>query len=125
MLAGFEMGVRPARHQLVPDRCLGPGDRVVVGIRALAPAVEDAQHDRAGTRRHRRKSKSDEEPAIYTRNDPADDMSLMRGCHCEERKARRGNLAPHETYPDRDCFAALAMTQLQSDRKSTRLNSSH
>ena len=46
VLARIELGVRPAAHQLVPDRRLRLVDRVVGAVRPLAPAVEDAQHDR-------------------------------------------------------------------------------
>src|SRR5580704_7818149 len=46
MLAGVKMGVRPARHQLVPYRGLGALDRVVRAAGALPPAIENAQHDR-------------------------------------------------------------------------------
>ena len=46
MLAGLELGVRPAAHQLVPDRRFGPVDRVVGAVWPLAPAIEDAQHER-------------------------------------------------------------------------------
>jgi hypothetical protein len=31
-------------------------------------------------------------------------------CHCEERDARRGNLARQGAKAEGDCFAALAMT---------------
>ena len=47
MLAGFELRMRPAPHQLVPHRRLRPFDGVVVAVIPLAPAVEDAQHQRA------------------------------------------------------------------------------
>ena len=46
VLARIELGVRPAAHQLVPDRGFGPADRIIGAVRPLAPAVEDAQHDR-------------------------------------------------------------------------------
>jgi hypothetical protein len=42
MLAGVEMRARPARRQAVPYRRLRSGDRVVVGVRPLAPSVKDA-----------------------------------------------------------------------------------
>ncbi len=46
VLARVEMRVRPAADQFVPDRRLGAINRVIGAVRALAPAVEDAQHER-------------------------------------------------------------------------------
>ena len=40
--------VRAGRRQPVPDRRLRPGDGVVRGFGAMAPAVQDAQDNRAG-----------------------------------------------------------------------------
>jgi len=48
VLAGVEVGMWPASHQPMPHRRLRALDRVVVTVRALAPAIEDAQHN--GTR---------------------------------------------------------------------------
>jgi len=49
--------MRPAPQQLVPHRRPGAVDRIVRGVfvlgRPLAPAVEDAQHDRARAGIHR------------------------------------------------------------------------
>ena len=56
MLAGLKMRMRPARHQPMPDRGLGGGDRIVGGLRPLSPTIEDAQNDRAGAVGHRRKT---------------------------------------------------------------------
>src|SRR5438874_1163150 len=53
MLARLEPRMRPAAQELVPDRRLRLVDRVVVAILALAPAVEDAQYQRARSGSHR------------------------------------------------------------------------
>ena len=53
MLAGVEMRMRPAPHELVPHRRLRPLDRIVVAVRTLPPAIEDAQHNRTRTGGHR------------------------------------------------------------------------
>ena len=45
---GGEQAMGTARHETVPDRGMGLGDGVVLHRLAIAPAVEDAQHD--GTR---------------------------------------------------------------------------
>ena len=50
VLARLQMRMRPARHQPMPHRSAGGRDRIVVGIRPLAPAVEDAEHQRVGSR---------------------------------------------------------------------------
>ena len=52
MLARVELGMRPAPHQLVPDRGFRLIDRVVGAVRPLAPAVEDAEHQRFRARGH-------------------------------------------------------------------------
>ncbi len=53
-LARLQSRVRPARGQRVPYGGLCRGDGIVVAVRALAPAVEDAQHERTRAWRHGR-----------------------------------------------------------------------
>src|SRR5271167_2285673 len=67
MLARLQMRVRPAGQQPMPDRRMRHRDRVVASLRPLSPAVEDAQHERTGTRSgdHRATSKV---RAIFTGN---------------------------------------------------------
>src|SRR5215471_16514053 len=67
MLAGVEMRMRPAPHQFVPYRRLRPLDRVVVAIVTFAPAVEDAQHERARADGHRGVTPTYGERPMYTR----------------------------------------------------------
>ncbi len=49
MLAGLQMRVRPARHQAAPNRQPRAFEGVIGFVVALAPAVEDAQHNRTRT----------------------------------------------------------------------------
>ena len=47
MLARLHLGVRRMGEEFVPVRRLGEGDRVVIAVAALAPAVENTEHQRA------------------------------------------------------------------------------
>src|SRR5215469_2548644 len=51
--ARLHMRVRKAGHEAVPVRRFSLQDSVVVALRALTPAVENAQHDRAWSVRRR------------------------------------------------------------------------
>src|SRR5271169_2846147 len=46
VLAGLQSRVRPARHQPVPNRHPRAFEGVISRVAPLAPAVEDAQHNR-------------------------------------------------------------------------------
>src|SRR5271165_1842937 len=50
VLARLQLRVRPPSDQSMPVRRARLLDRVVVGFRPLAPSVENAQHERTGTR---------------------------------------------------------------------------
>jgi hypothetical protein len=50
---GLEQAVRAGRHQAVENRRRGLGDRVVVALQPVAPAIENAQNNGAGTRHDR------------------------------------------------------------------------
>src|SRR5205809_7374896 len=79
MLARLQMRVRPVRQQPTPHRGMRNSDRVVMDLRPLAPAVEDAQHERIGTRAadHRTTSSADN---LYTRHRARRDSRSCSGC---------------------------------------------
>src|SRR5690348_5259906 len=57
--------MRPAPGQRVPDRRRGALDSIVRTILALPPAIENAQHKRAGAACHRSEPRL-VEPGFYT-----------------------------------------------------------
>src|SRR5262249_52025340 len=76
MLARLELRMRPPRDQSMPVRRLRHFDRVVVGLRSLAPSVENAQHQwtGAGAGVHRGGPWA-MELYLYTRNRPRADSA--------------------------------------------------